>query len=86
MRLLRKRGAIALLMGVLLLISSAYIFVWTWSVASLRCVACDCRYELNSGNPDCRLPALLLILSLVTFIGAIGALCLAWFQRNRTLR
>lgn len=86
MKFSRRSGFIPFLVGVLLTVSAGWFFLWTLSSAGLRCVACGCRYELTASDPYCRLPSILLILFLVTFVGAIGAFGVAWFQRKRAKR
>jgi hypothetical protein len=83
MRYSRRPGFIALAVGVTLSISSAWFLWWAWSAASLRCVACDCRYDLGAANPHCRLPVILMTLAYAMVAGAIGAFAVAWLQRRR---
>lgn len=86
MKFSRRPGFFPFVIGVLLILSATWFLLWTWSSASLRCVACNCRYELTAVNPYCRLPSMLLIIFLVTFVGAIGAFGMAWFQKRRDKR
>jgi hypothetical protein len=53
------------------------------SAAMLRCIDCDCRYDLSATKAVCRFPAVLSYLSFATFVGAIGAFVVAWLQRRR---
>jgi hypothetical protein len=83
-RLLKNPGSVALLIGILLILSAGWFLLWTWSSASLRCVPCDCRYDLSAANSYCRLPAILVQLFCATFIGAIASFVVAWCRARRT--
>ena len=86
MRRLRNPGTIALIIGLLLILSAGWFLLWTWSAASLRCVECDCRYDLSAANFHCRWPAILSLLFNASFVGAILSFAVAWFQRRRAKR
>ncbi len=86
MKLLKKPGSVARLIGVVLILAAGWFFLWTVTAASLRCVPCDCRYDLTAENSYCRLPAILNLLLLVTFIGAIASFVIAWIKRRRARR
>ena len=86
MKLLRYPGTIALIVGFLLILLAGWFFLWTWSAAALRCVECDCRYDLSAVNFHCRRPAVLNLLFSATFVGAILSFVVAWFQRRRAKR
>ena len=83
MRILRNPGSVATLVGVLLLLSACWFFLWTASSASLRCVPCNCRYDLSAENSYCRLPSVLALLFYASLIGAIISFIVAWLQRRR---
>lgn len=86
MRFSRRPGMTSFVAGALLLVAAAWLLLWTWSSASLRCVACDCRFELGANNPVCRLPALLSLLFFVALAAAFGAFIIGWLQRRRSKR
>jgi hypothetical protein len=86
MRLLKRPGFVSLFIALLLFLSAGWFLLWTLSSASLRCVPCDCRYDLSAVNSYCRLPAILVLLFYITFIGAMALVVVAWFQLRRARR
>ena len=86
MGLPKSPGSVALLIGILLTLSAGWFLLWTWSSASLRCVPCDCHYDLSAGSSYCRLPAILALLFFVSLAGAVVSFVAAWFRRRRARR
>jgi ABC-type antimicrobial peptide transport system permease subunit len=82
----QRQGFVALLLGVLFFLLAAWFYLWALSSASLRCVECNCYYDLSAANSDCRLPAILSLLFFGTVAVAVGLVVLAWFQRRRAKR
>lgn len=53
--------------GILGLAVSIFLFIWSISIASLRCVYCDCSFSIFAENSHCRFPSILNLISLLLF-------------------
>lgn len=82
-KFLRKPGLFPLLIGVLLIFLSGYLYLGAVAGATLRCHECNCRYALNAENPFCRSPAILALWFYATVSGAIVSFITAWYRRRR---
>jgi len=72
-----------LILGIFLALVTSWLLLWVWSSASLRCVECDCHYELTAANPRCRLPIILMFAFLVALVGMIASFGMAWLRAKR---
>jgi hypothetical protein len=77
----RWSGSVSLLIGVLLLIASGFLFFSGLGFADLKCVACDCRYDLSI--PGCRSPIIYLWMATFAFVGSVGLLANRWLRRRQ---
>ena len=77
----KRSGTVSLLFGVLLLMASGFFFFSGLGFAGLKCVECDCRYDLSI--PGCRSPVIYLWMATFALIGSAGLLTNGWLRRRR---
>jgi hypothetical protein len=80
----KRSGSVSLLVGVLFLIASGFFFFSGLGFAGLKCVECDCRYDL--AIPGCRSPIIYLWMAVVALIGALALLAKGLVSRLRNKR
>jgi hypothetical protein len=80
----KRSGPVSLLVGVLFLITSGFFFFSGLGFAGLKCVECDCRYDL--AIPGCRSPIIYLWMAVVALIGALALLATGLVGRLRNKR
>jgi hypothetical protein len=81
---LKRSGSLSLLVGVLFLVASGFFFFSGLGFAGLKCVECDCRYDLSI--PGCRSPIIYLWMAVFAFIGALALLFKGLVGRRRNKR
>lgn len=67
MKRFEKQTKILFAIGILCLLISLFLLFWSISLAMLRCVYCDCSYQIFSESLYCSFPAILSLLFYFTF-------------------
>jgi hypothetical protein len=83
MKVLKNPGSVALPVGILLVLAAGWLYLSALTSASMRCVPCDCSYDLRAADSYCRPPAVLARLSVATLVGSTASFAAAWIRRRQ---